>query len=168
MTIFLGTLVKPVGLRGELKLRPSEDFWQEVLQSTQLLLVQGEKRRPVRVMAARPAAVPMQVLRLEGVACREEAEALVGAELRFEGDALDVEAPAAARPFQLQGVQVFLLDGTYLGRIEEVLPMPAQDVYVVRDGDREYKIPDAPPIVRLLDLERRVMQIDPVPGLLEL
>jgi 16S rRNA processing protein RimM len=160
--------VKPIGLKGELKLRTSEDFWSEALQSEHLLLFLGEMQRPVQVVRARLHSAGMQVLCLEGVETREEAEQLLGAELLFDAAELDVPPPAEARPFQLVGVEVFLPDGTLLGSIEEVLPMPAQDVFLVRAGEREYKIPDAPPIVRKLDLERRVMHIDPIPGLLEL
>jgi 16S rRNA processing protein RimM len=168
VTVYLGTLVKPVGLRGEVKLRQSEDFWQEALESAHLLLVQGEARRAVRVRMTRVHSAGMQVLGLEGVENREGAEALVGADLFLEADELDVPEPPAVMPFQVRGVQVFLPDGRLLGTIEDVLPMPAQDVFIVRDGEREYKIPDVPAIVRRLDLERRVMQIDPIPGLLEI
>jgi len=168
VTIFLGTLVKPVGLKGEVKLRQSEDFWEEALDSAHLLLVQGKARRTVQVRSARVHSPGMQVLGLDGVESREGAEALVGAELLLEAEQLDVPEPSATRPFQLRGVQVFLPDGSLLGTIEEVLPMPAQDLFIVRDGEKEYKIPDTPAIVRQLDRERRIMRIDPIPGLLEL
>lgn len=160
--------MKPLGLKGEVKLRQGDDFWAEALRSEHLLLLQGDERRPVRVSRARLHSPGMQALCLDGVERREDAEQLIGAELLLEAAELDVPQPPEARPFQLRGIQVFLPDGTLLGTIEEVLPMPAQDVFVVRSGEKEYKIPDAPPIVRELDLERRVMHIDPIPGLLEL
>jgi 16S rRNA processing protein RimM len=110
----------------------------------------------------------MQVLSLDIVENRDGAETLVGTELFFEAEELDVAAPERSRPFQLRGVQVLLPDGSLLGRVEEVLSLPAQDVFVVRAGEKEYKIPDVPAIVRHLDLKSRVMHIDPIPGLLDI
>ena len=166
--MLLGELVKAVGLRGEVKLHPSADFWDEALASRQLQLSTASGRRAVSVEAARRHGARMRVLRLGGVEDRGAAEDLVGAHLVLPLEALDVPLPPAPRPFQVRGLRVLLPDGTLLGRVEEVLPMPAQDVFVVRGGGREYLIPDAPAIVREVDLESGLMRVEPPPGLLEL
>ena len=43
--IYLGQLVKPVGVKGELKLAPSPDFWEGVLESEALMLRFSEKSK---------------------------------------------------------------------------------------------------------------------------
>ena len=166
--VVLGEFVKAIGLRGEIKLRESRDFWPAALESRWLEVVRGGERRPVRVVNVRPRTPGVKALLLDGIQQREAAEALVGSELVIATDALDVASPESPRPFQLQGIAVLLPDGSVLGRVVDVLDMPAQAVYVVRGGEREYLIPDAPAVVRHLDLVAREMRIDPVPGLLEL
>ena len=166
--VFLGDLVKAVGLRGEIKLRDSEDFWEEALESEQLVLEAGSVRRPVRIEAARPHGPGMHVLHLSGVEDRNSAESLVGGALVLTGGAVDVPAPPKARPFQLRGLRVELVDGTIVGEIASVLRMPAQEVLVVRGPDREHLIPNVAPIVVSIDREAGVMRIDPPVGLLEL
>src|SRR5262245_50687290 len=76
--IVLGTLVKPLGLTGELKLQESEDFWAAALDSAKLCLRRGAELRPVRIEGARTHSAGMQALRLAGVTRREEAQAYVG------------------------------------------------------------------------------------------
>ena len=168
MEIVLGTLVKPLGLTGELKLQESEDFWAAALDSAKLCLRRGAERRPVRIEGARTHSAGMRALRLAGVTRREEAEALVGTVLAIDGDSMDVPPPEAPRHFQLLGLEVRLPDDSVLGRVEAILHLPAHPVFVVRDQQREYLVPDVPAFVRELDLERRLLRIEPVPGLLEL
>ncbi len=166
--IVLGTLVKPLGLRGEVKLRQSADFWVEALQSAALVLRGDSLRRPVRIVRARPHSAGMQALQLEAVTERAQAESLIGAELVLEAEALDVPPPLAPRPFELLGVQVVLPDGSVLGVVQDVMQLPGQDVLVVHNGSREYLIPRVPAIVREQDSTARRLCIEPVPGLLEL
>jgi 16S rRNA processing protein RimM len=164
----LGEIVKAVGLRGEVKLRLGEDFWDAALDSAQLELDDGATRRPVRVEMWRPHGPGTCVLHLQGIDDRTAAEALVGRELVLQAGALDVEPPPAPLPFQLRGLRVELVDGALVGEIAAVLKMPAQDVMVVRGADREHLIPNVAPIVREVDWVAGVMRIDPPAGLLEL
>jgi 16S rRNA processing protein RimM len=166
--VVLGELVKAIGLRGEIKLRQSPDFWEAALGSGRLFVVRGTERRPVRVRQRRQYSAGMTAVTLDGVERREGAEACVGGALVIDLEGLDVAPPEKPRPYQVLGIEVRLPDGSTLGRVVDRLDLPAQPVYVVRNGDREYLIPDVAPVVLELDLAGRVMRIDPVPGLLEL
>jgi len=166
--IVLGEFVKVLGLRGDLKLRPSADFWDGALDSAHLLLVHGDERRPVRVTQARPHGVGVHALRLEGVSERTAAERLVGATLVLAADAVDVALPERLLDVQLCGMEVRLPGDVVLGRVVDVLHLPAHDVLVVHDGAREVLVPAVPPFVQMVDAEHRVLRIEPIPGLLEL
>ncbi|UCE03842.1 MAG: 16S rRNA processing protein RimM [Candidatus Latescibacterota bacterium] len=166
--VVLGQLVKPLGLRGELKLRESEDFWPAALESEHLQLVQADEQRRVRVQRVRVHTPGMRALYLEGVADRTAAEAVVGAELVIDADELDVPEPAERRRFQVLDLEVVLPDDSVLGRVVDLMQMPAHAVFVVRDGAQEYLIPDTPHIVREIDWSAKRMRIEPIPGLLEL
>ena len=160
--------MKPVGLRGELKLRESDDFWPQALSSAHLRLSTRHGERPVRVVTSRPQGPGTSVVHLADVGDRDTAQNLCGGELWLAEGADDVEAPPALRPFQVRGWRVERVDGTAVGEVVDLLPMPAQPVLVVRDGEREYWVPHVPAIVVEIDAERRVVRIDPPPGLLEL
>lgn len=166
--IVLGELVKAIGLRGEIKLRESNDFWPEALGSGRLILVGKTGSRAVRIESERTHNPGMRVLQLQGIADRDAAESIVGAELVLEADELDVPEPPALRPFQLQGASVLLPDGSVLGSVADLLTMPAHDVLVVQGAEREYLIPVVPEIVKEVDLEAGRVRVDPPAGLLEL
>ncbi len=83
--IELGRLVRPVGLKGEIKLRPSFDFWPEALDSSRLELSLGDERRPVEIRSSRPAGDCL-VLALDGVGDRDAAEAIRGGLLGLAGE----------------------------------------------------------------------------------
>lgn len=166
--IELGRLVRPVGIKGEVKLLLSPDFWPESLHSArlELALPAGGERRPVKILKARPQGECL-VLRLDGVDGRDAAEALREAVLILEGE-LDVEPPAEPRSWQLEGMRVVVKGGEELGRVVALLPMPGQPLLQVKGPTREYRIPFVEPILCGLDWAEETIEIDPPDGLLDL
>ena len=53
-----------------------------------------------------------------------------------------------------------------MGKLCEVLNLPAGDVYVVRDGERESMIPVNPVFVKETDLENGVIYVETIKGML--
>ena len=60
-----------------------------------------------------------------------------------------------------------LTDGSRLGTIEEIFSNGAHDVWVVRDGEREFLIPVIEDVVKGMDFTTRRVTIEPIPGLLD-
>jgi len=90
----------------------------------------------------------MVLLKLEGVDTVEAAAALRG---RIVSVRRDDAALAEGRVFvaDLLGLPVFD-GGREIGKLQDVLTMPAGDVYVVK-GEREYLIPAVPAFVEQVD-----------------
>lgn len=68
---------------------------------------------------------------------------------------------------ELLGMEVKTKKGRPLGKIKEILSLPGNDVYVVDDGQREHLIPALKKVVMDVDETKKIMTIDPLPGLLE-
>jgi 16S rRNA processing protein RimM len=68
--------------------------------------------------------------------------------------------------FDLIGMKVVDEEGEDVGVVKEVLRMPANDVLVVRDGDREMLVPTVKQVVKDVSLKMRVITIERIPGLL--
>lgn len=166
--IVLGAVVKPVGLRGEVKLRTSADYWDDALQSAGLRVLRAGSPRAVRVLRARPHGPGAVIVTIEGVGTREDAAALVGAELILEGEPADVAPPPGLRSFQVRGMRVCTRAGEEIGRVADVMHLPAHEVLVVRGATRQHLVPHVPAIVIEMDLAAGVIRIDPPPGLLDL
>ena len=78
---------------------------------------------------------------LPGVGDRDAAMAWVGSEIRIPRDALP--APAAGEYYwaDLEGLEVVTVAGRVLGRVSHLIATGANDVLVVRDGERERLLP---------------------------
>lgn len=166
--IVLGDVVKPIGLGGDVKLRQAPDFWEAALTSRRLQLVQGDRVRAVHVQRVQSLGNGMQRLRFDEIADRDASEAAVGGQLVLSLPDDDIAPPPEPRPFQLEGSRVELLDGTFVGTVVGMQQMPAQTLLVVECDGRRCLVPNVAPIVSNVDVEARLVQIDPPDGLLEL
>ncbi|WP_419661259.1 ribosome maturation factor RimM [Desulfosarcina variabilis] len=106
---------------------------------------------------------------LESVGDRNQAEHLAGALLYVEKSRLPALEEDTYYWHELIGLQVYDTAGTLLGSLDEVIPTPANDVYVIQaevDGcSRELLIPAIGAVIRNIDLEGGVMVVDPPEGL---
>jgi len=167
--LFLGRLVKPHGILGDLKLFTSDDFWTDVLESSELWL-QSERegdviRKPARIENVRPHQ-GQYLLKFEGIDDREQAEAEVGADLFVDLSRLDVELPEYELPFQVMGVDVRTEDGRPLGTVTNVLTSPGQRLYEVTGDLGTVLIPAVPAFIVDRNEETGELTVRPIPGLL--
>ena len=143
----MGHIASAFGVDGAVKVVPLTDF-SDRFDRGSLLLIDGVEHR---VEWSRPAGGGL-VVKLAGVDDRTVAELYRGRYLEIgeqEG------RPAGEGRFyhhQLIGLDVVTASGRSLGRIEEVLEKPANDVWVSRDGAIEHLIPATKDAVVTVDL----------------
>src|SRR5262249_2617395 len=66
------------------------------------------------------------------------------------------------------GLHVSTLDGQVLGTIVDIIATGSNDVYSIKTpGGSQILIPAIKDVVKQIDLVRRTMHIDPLPGLLD-
>jgi 16S rRNA processing protein RimM len=119
-----------------------------------------------RVVSAAPHGRGLVLLAVEAVTDRTTAEALAGARVLVPKAELP---PAAEDEFyyhELEGFAVETTDGETLGTIRETFTTGTNDVWVVRDAQREHLIPVIADVVREIDRTARRVVIQPLPGLL--
>ncbi len=163
--VAVGEVLRPYGLRGELKVRPLTDRPRERFERLDRCVLwepQGDRREDCRIASCRFEADTVFV-RMDGVDSPEAAR-------RFQGRLLAV-ARDEALPLaegQLEGAAVETTDGRPVGRFLRV-ESGAQDLWVVEDEDhRQRLIPAVPSIVVEVSVAEQRIVIDPPQGLLEL
>jgi 16S rRNA processing protein RimM len=167
--VAIGEIVRPHGLRGELRVTPLTDDPARFERVTACVVWEPERdvRRPARVVGVRRHGDAV-LLSLEGCRSPEAAAALTGRLVAIpESEALPLD-PGRFYPWQLAGCRVVTEDGHPVGTVARVEAAPAQDLWVVVDGAREHLIPAVPEIVVDLDLGKRRVVIRPPEGLLDL
>lgn len=165
----IGEIVRPHGLRGEVRVIPLTDRPDRFQGMTACVLWDEARdlREPRRIARAHGQGESI-VLALEGCDTAEAAEALVGRLIAVpESEALPLPS-GQFYPWQLVGCRVVTAEGVDVGRVTGIERTGGPDLWVVQGGSREHLIPAVPEIVQDVDLAARRVVIAPPAGLLEL
>lgn len=158
----IGKIVAPFGIRGELKVRSFTDIpdrfvnLDAVYLSPAYTLYAIEGVRPYK-------GEDMLLLKLRGVDDATAAEALRDGDLCVPLSALPQLPPNSYYQHDIIGLQVFNLDGTLIGVVDDIMPTGGNDVYIIKaPNGKQILIPAIKEVVKQIDLSRRVMYIDPI------
>jgi 16S rRNA processing protein RimM len=167
--VVIGQILRPRGLRGELRVMPLTDDPArfEGLATCVVWDVARDAREIRRITAARQQGGAV-VLALAGCDSAVAARALAGRLIAVPEDEARPPGPGRFYPWQLAGCRVTTEDGREVGRVIGIERSPAHDLWVVADGAREYLVPAVPEIVVEVDLAGRRVVIRPPEGLLDL
>jgi 16S rRNA processing protein RimM len=69
---------------------------------------------------------------------------------------------------QIIGLKVFTTDGTLIGSVTDILPGTSNDNYIVRGASGEVLIPAIEDVIISIDLDKGLITIEAIDGLLEL
>ena len=165
--IAVGKISKGVGLKGELRVTLLTDSPARFQTLEAVWLGTDEataKRYKIQSVRVSPAAVVMQV---EKVETRTAADALRG-RFVFVADRDEVK-PQKGSYFihEIVGMTVVDEAGTTVGTVQEVMKLPANDVWVVTAGEKEFLIPAIKEVIRSVDVGRKKVVIRPMEGMLD-
>ena len=158
----VGKVTNVHGLMGEVKVQPWADS-PEFLCQFKTLYVDGS-HFPMTVQRAR-VHKNMVIIKFEGPTDVPSALSLRNAILYI--DRSDANLPQGT--FFL--ADIYGLDvqdaatGEVLGKIEDVLTLPANNVYVVRGGARELMIPAVPQFIAETNIEDGFLRVNMMEGL---
>ena len=159
--IVLATIVRPHGLKGEVKVSLSCSGLDRLVSCKSLRLVKdGRELKRVTVGRSFMHSDGDAVVRLKEVVGVDEAESLRGAYLAvLEGE--QPQLPEGSYYLDdLTGLEVVTARGETLGRIVEVMDGLANAVCVVKKGEKETLVPLIKSVVREVDLKGRRMTVE--------
>ncbi len=166
MYVAIGRIIGTSGVEGELKATAYSGFPERFLQlnSLYILLEEGYRGFVVEFVEIKRGVV---LLRLKGVKNREAAKQLVNKEI-FVPEELRMQPPEGYYFLDdIVGLLVFDRSGKQIGRVTDVISHAANDVLVVRDGEREVLIPVVRQFVKTIDLDRGQIIVELIEGMLE-
>jgi 16S rRNA processing protein RimM len=68
--------------------------------------------------------------------------------------------------YQIIGLQVWTVEGRFLGKVTDILPTGSNDVYVVTGPEGEALVPAIEDVIALIDLEEGRLVVNPLEGML--
>lgn len=163
--LIIGKILKPFGVRGELKVEILTAFPDRFASLRQVSI--GDDAKSFKVERAHLHSHTIALVKLAGIDTPAQA-----AQLR---DQLMYVALADAVPlrenqvylFQTIGLTVKTTEGQPLGKVIDVLDTHANDVYIVHDGTREILLPAIPDVIREINLARGEMIVQLIDGIVE-
>ena len=161
-----GKIVSTHGIKGEVKVLPWADSPEFLTRFKTYYLVEaaGGRQQETGLLSVESSRVQKTcvLIKFKGVDTVEEAQKLRDKVIHIARN--DSRIPAGT-VFQadLIGMPVYA-NGAEIGRIAEILSMPASDVWVVK-GEKEYMIPNVKAFVPVIDLSLGYVDVNLIEGM---
>jgi len=168
MLITIGKVVKPFGVKGEMKIESLTDFPERFqdLKSVYLVSPTG-KELVVTVRSVRyTGAVPYMLFK--GYDTPEDAKTLNGWLLKVPEQEVMPLPEGRYYWYELIGMEVVSEEGETLGTIVDIFETGSNDIYVMKLGKKEIYLPAIREVVKQVDRKARRMVIHLMDGLMEL
>lgn len=166
MNLFVfAEVVKTRGLRGCLKALSFLES-SEILDRVKTVYLEepsGQTKR-YQVRKINPAG-KFLFLELKDVSDVDQARALVGSKLLLPRSELKTLPENEYYWQDIIGLNAVTPEGCRLGTIEAIFPTGSNDVYVCRDGKKEYLLPAIADVIVRIDLASRTMTVKVPEGL---
>jgi 16S rRNA processing protein RimM len=160
-----GAIVRPHGVKGEVILDLARDLVDLVVEPLEIRITLGEDHeRTLKVERARDHKA-RKIVKFEGVDSVDAAESLRLGRVWLTRE--QIGEPGEGRWFvqDILGLDVFTDEGERLGKLEEVMHMPANDVYVVRGEGGEILLPAIDDVIGEVNPEEGRMVVHLMEGL---
>jgi 16S rRNA processing protein RimM len=164
--VLIGKIVGVHGIKGTNKMRSYAESLTLFTPGRSILVCQSDGRGNLHEIKWVKPHAGKALIAFKDINDRNQAEALVGAELFIPKAVLPALEEGTHYWFDLIGLEVYTTEEKYLGRIESIIETGSNDVYVVQDKKTEVLIPALESVVMEIDLNRKRMQVDLPEGLI--
>jgi 16S rRNA processing protein RimM len=167
MLITIGRVVKPHGVRGELRIEPMTDFPERFRKLRRVYLVSPAGAEIAREVRSVRYADNVPFLLLDGYDTPEKARQLNGWFINIPEEEKVPLPEGTYYWFELIGMDVYSEAGEKLGRIVDIFETGSNDVYIMKRGRKETYIPATKEVVKQVDRAAKRMVIHVMDGLME-
>jgi len=167
MLITIGKVVKPFGVKGEMKIEPMTDFPERFTGLTRVYLVSPTGKEIAWEVKSVRYAGGVPFLLFSGYDSPEKAKEINGWFIKVPEEEAVPLPEGTYYWFELIGMEVVSDTGEKLGTIVDVFETGSNDVYVLKQDGKETYIPATREVIRLVDKKAKRMTIHVPDGLLD-
>jgi 16S rRNA processing protein RimM len=160
----VGRILRPHGVRGGVLVEAKSELIHDLSPGMDVLI--GESRDAVLLKSIRQHRGQF-ILYFEDVSDRDSVESLRGTELAISLQDSSPLPEGSYFHWQIVGMDVESDNGEFLGKIVKILETGANDVYIISKEGSEFLIPAIEDVVLQVDLEKNLMIVHLLPGLVD-
>ena len=165
--IAVGRISRSVGLKGELSVVMLTDTPERFGKLKSVWIGTDEAQAVKHAVLSVRMTHSAVVVKLKDIESRTAADERRGQFLFVPPKDAIVPRKGSYFIHDIVGMNVVTESGEKVGTVQEVMQLPAHDVWVVAAGEKEILIPAIKEVIRSVDMERRAVVIRPLEGLLE-
>ncbi len=159
--VVIGQVGKPIGIRGEIRVKPFTRSL-EVFERSSILVLDDSAFRVVGLRKYKGSPI----ISFEGIDTPEKARELGGCLVRTHAENLPPKDEGEYYWFELIGMRVHSRDGRDLGTVTTIIETGANDVLQVEGKFGEILLPMIDQVVLEVDTQSGEMLVDPLEGLI--
>ena len=164
--MLIGEIVGVHGVKGTNRIRSHAESLSLYKPGSCILVREKDGRESKREIEWVKPHTGTALISFTGITDRNQAEALIGANLFIRKEALPDLDEDTHYWIDLIGIEVYTTEEDYLGRIESIIETGSNDVYVVKDNKKELLIPALESVVLDIDIKQKRMQVELPEGLI--
>jgi 16S rRNA processing protein RimM len=165
--IAIGKCAKPIGTRGEIKIVPLTDDTKRFQNLQSVWVGHDETRAKSYSVTSVRVEAQQVVLRLQGITSSEQAGELRNTYIFLPQEKTVMLRAGSYFMDDVLECEVVTEEQVLVGRVTDILSLPANDVWVVRKDTKEILIPAVKEIIRKVDVKMKRITIHALEGLLE-
>ena len=160
----IGKVIRAAGMKGAVSVRPLSRYFDDYVRSHPLYVGFSEEISSKVQLSDVTGTGKKRRFIFKGMQDRDSAETMMGQTVFAVVDDSDAIHFVSG---DLIGYDVVTDSGRLIGKLGEILWLPANDAYVIYSGDQEFIIPIIPEIVKEIRHPQRAVMIKPMEGLLD-
>ena len=161
----VGQIVNTFGIKGQLKVKPFTDDMERFEELKTVYICKKNEMKKVEIEDVKYNKQCV-LLKVKGIEDLTEAEKYKGLFLKI--DRKDAKTLPKDTYFiaDILGLEVYTDEGELLGKVDDIFPTGANDVYVVKNElGKQILLPSIPEVIKEIDLEKGKVIVHLIEGL---
>lgn len=161
----VGQIVNTFGIKGQLKVKPFTDDMERFEELKTVYICKKNEMKKVEIEDVKYNKQCV-LLKVKGIEDLTQAEKYKGLFLKI--DRKDAKKLPKDTYFvaDILGLEVYTDEGELLGKVDDIFPTGANDVYVVKDElGKQILLPSIPEVLKEIDLEKGKVIVHLIEGL---
>ena len=160
----IANIIRSFGLFGEVQLKPTSRYFKKYINCSELFIShKGSNPTPIEIISIKGIGVK-EIFKIRGVNSIEEAKILIGQTILVVAPMNDKINHISK---DLLNWKVITISRGYIGKLVDIMWCPANDVYVIKNHDKEYLIPVVDEFIKEVNYKNKEIIISPIDGLIE-